>query len=173
MKIVLLGYMASGKSTLGKILAEKINFEFIDLDSYIELQEQVSVSDIFKIKGEIYFRKIESAYLKLILESEKKYVLALGGGTPCYGKNLALINETINCVSIYLWASVATLSERLLNTKNARPLIAHLNSKLELVEFVSKHLFERDSFYRQSQLIINTDNKTRHQLVEDILFKLF
>jgi shikimate kinase len=173
MKIVLLGYMASGKTTVGKILAEKINFEFIDLDHYIELNEQATVSELFKKKGEIYFRKIESTYLKSILESNKNIVLALGGGTPCYGNNIKLINDAISCVSIYLQASVVTLSARLLKSKNTRPLIAHLNTKPKLMEFVGKHLFEREYYYRQSNFIVNTDGKTNCEIVEEMVFKLF
>ena len=84
MIIVLIGYMASGKSTIGRILADKLNYSFIDLDDYIEEKEQTSVSEIFKSKGEIYFRKLETTSLQALLNNKDNLVLSLGGGTPCY-----------------------------------------------------------------------------------------
>ena len=88
MKIVLIGYMASGKSTIGKILAKELNLSFIDLDHYISDREQMSIPEIFNQKGEIYFRKIETKCLLEVLEKEQEFILSLGGGTPCYGNNM-------------------------------------------------------------------------------------
>ncbi|MDD3723627.1 MAG: shikimate kinase, partial [Lutibacter sp.] len=96
MKIVLLGYMASGKSAVGRILSEKLNIQFIDLDSFIEEKEQLSISEIFETKGEIYFRKIEGIYLQELLNSKESTVISLGGGTPCYGNNIDLIENKSN-----------------------------------------------------------------------------
>ena len=84
MKIVLLGYMASGKSTIGREISKKLDMKFIDLDDYISKREKRSISEIFKVEGEIYFRKIESSYLGEILNSKDSFILSLGGGTPCY-----------------------------------------------------------------------------------------
>jgi shikimate kinase len=144
MKIVLIGYMSSGKSTIGKHLADKLFLPFIDLDIYIEKKEKKSVSDIFKNKGEIYFRLIEHKYLKEILISDQKVVLSLGGGTPCYADNMNLIN-TANTISFYLQTSIKVLVDRLTKEKDDRPLIASLEDN-KISEFVAKHLFERRVF---------------------------
>ena len=84
--------MASGKSTIGKEVSKKLYMNFIDLDAYIVKRESQSISAIFKVKGEIYFRSIERRYLKELLNSDGDFVLSLGGGTPCYGDNLSLIH---------------------------------------------------------------------------------
>ena len=85
MKIILLGYMGSGKTTLGEAIAHLKNIPFIDLDSYIAEGEKLSVQEIFSSKGEIYFRKKEALYLQEVLQKEEDMVLSLGGGTPCFG----------------------------------------------------------------------------------------
>ena len=98
MKIVLLGYMASGKSSIGKKLAKILNVPFVDLDDLISEKEKLSIPEIFKTKGEIYFRKKEIENLENFFQKDK-FVLAVGGGTPCYGNNMDLIND--NSISIY------------------------------------------------------------------------
>ncbi|QNM86440.1 shikimate kinase [Polaribacter pectinis] len=166
MKIVLLGYMASGKSTIGKQLAKKLYLNFIDLDDYIEEKEKMSISTIFKEKGEIYFRRIEHIYLKEILNSDEKLVLSLGGGTPCYANNMDFINTT-NAISVYLKTTIKTLVERLLKEKSKRPLVASLDNE-KITEFVAKHLFERGYFYEQANFTLPIDNKTINKIVTEI-----
>ena len=173
MNIFLVGYMASGKTTVGKELAEKINFQFIDLDEYIEKKEEMSVSEIFKAKGEIYFRKIETKYLIELIASDNKFVISLGGGTPCYGNNLELLLNANKAISIYLKASLNELVNRLFDDKNKRPLIAHIDTKESLLEFVGKHLFERNNYYSQVSKTINIDNKETEQIIEEIVSGLF
>ena len=173
MILVLIGYMASGKSTLGKKLAKKLNYDFIDLDDFIENKENMSVSDIFKSKGEIYFRKQESVYLKKILQKKNNIILSLGGGTPCFGNNMELILNTTNARSIYLKASIPKLVKKLIEKKNKRPLIAHIETSEALTEFVAKHLFERAQFYNQSEIKIITDDKTKKGIVKEIILQLF
>ncbi|MDD7887736.1 shikimate kinase [Flavivirga sp. 57AJ16] len=173
MIVVLIGYMASGKSTLGRILAKKLNYDFLDLDDYIEEKEQLLVSDIFKSKGEIYFRKVETLYLKMLLENNTKLVLSLGGGTPCYSDNMNFIRNTVKAKSIYLKASIPTLVSRLKTEKSKRPLIAHLETDELLTEFIGKHLFERSQFYNLSEVTITTDNKTEEAIIEELVLKLF
>ena len=173
MTLVLIGYMASGKSTIGRILAKKLDYNFIDLDNYIEEMEKMSVKDIFKTKGEIYFRKIESQYLKEIVSRKSKTVLSLGGGTPCYHNNMELILNGRQVKSIYLKASIKTLISRLKNEKNKRPLISHIETEEALVEFIGKHLFERGQFYNLANKTIVTDNKTEDVIIEELLFTLF
>ncbi len=173
MNVVLIGYMASGKSTLGRILAKKINYDFIDLDDYIEEKEKRSVSDIFKSKGEIYFRKMETLYLKELLNNKTKLVLSLGGGTPCYSNNMDFIRNITNVKSIYLKASIPTLVARLKKEKSKRPLIAHIETDELLTEFIGKHLFERSHFYNLSEITITSDNKTEDGIIEELVLQLF
>lgn len=173
MNVILIGYMASGKSSIGKILANKLNYNFIDLDNYIENKEKASIANIFKSKGEIYFRKLEAMYLKAILEKENQIILSLGGGTPCYGNNMDVILSDINSKSIYLKTSIPTLVNRLKNEKSKRPLIAHIETDDLLTEFIGKHLFERSQFYNLAETKITTDNKTEATIVEELLLNLF
>jgi len=165
MKIVLIGYMASGKSSVGKILAERLKINFIDLDTYIEAKENCSITDIFTKKGEIYFRLKETEYLTELLNSTDDFVLSVGGGTPCYANNIQLIIEKSQ--SFYLRASLKSLYNRLKRQRKKRPLIANL--KLEdLKEFIAKHLFERIPYYEQAEFVINTDDKFINEVVDKI-----
>ncbi|WP_435262624.1 shikimate kinase [Tenacibaculum sp. nBUS_03] len=167
MRIFFLGYMASGKSTIGKIVAKKYNLSFIDLDNYIENREQKTVSEIFQTKGEIYFRKKENEYLKELIKTEENFVLSLGGGTPCYGNNMSLIGKSKNTISFYLKASIGTITDRLKNEKEQRPLVANLKDE-DFNEFVAKHLFERSYFYNQATHNISIDTKKTDEICNEI-----
>ena len=168
-----MGYMASGKSFIGKDLASKLNYNFVDLDDYIEDKEGNTISTIFESSGEIYFRKIETRYLKEVLDSKTNMVLSLGGGTPCYGNNLDLIKNNPKIVSFYLKTSINTIVSRLENEKSKRPLVVRFKSKEELQEFIGKHLFERNHFYNQASFTIKNDDALIEDIVEDIIVKLF
>ena len=172
MIVVLMGYMGSGKSTIGENLATVLNYKFLDLDYYISEKENTSIQALFDKKGEIYFRKKEAFYLNEILNSEVDLVLALGGGTPCYANNIKTLLENENVRLFYLKLSIPLLAERLLKEKAHRPLISHLETKDQLIEFIGKHLFERASYYNQASFIINTDNKTQKEVIEDVLMSL-
>lgn len=168
-KIILLGYMGSGKSTIGKILAQELQIPFLDLDLEIEKKEQKSVPTIFAERGEIYFRKIESHLFNQILDSNKKYVLALGGGTPCYANNHLQLTRH-DAISVYLKASIETLKIRLENQKEHRPILN--NSDEDLQEFIPKHLFERSYFYNQANIVIGVDDLLPTEIVSKVLLKL-
>jgi shikimate kinase len=169
MKIIVLGYMASGKSTISKILANKLKINTIDLDNYIAEKEGDTIKNIFLKKGEIYFRKIENIYLKELLNGENDFVLALGGGTPCYANNMDLITKM--STSIYLKANLNTLYKRLRIEKVDRPLISNLNDN-KLKEFIAKHLFERAGFYKQASIHVSIDDKSINSIVEEIRDRL-
>lgn len=165
-KIILLGYMGSGKSTIAQKLALSLNLTFIDLDQYIEQTENVSIKKLFESNKEIQFRKLEHHYLKELLANNDSFVLSLGGGTPCYANNhLLLQGESI--ASIYLKASIATLTERLKHEKESRPLLANQPDE-ELEEFIAKHLFERSYFYTHAKHTINVDGKSVDTIVAEI-----
>ena len=171
MKIVLLGYMASGKSTIGSALSKKLYMNFIDLDAYISKQENSTIPEIFKLKGEIYFRQIESKYLKEILNLQEDFVLSLGGGTPCYANNMDLILNS-KAKSIYINVKLPTLVARIIQEKSNRPLVANLDDE-KITEFVAKHLFERRFYYEQAELHLNTNDKVIEEIVSEIRMALY
>mgnify|MGYP000929308201 CR=1 FL=1 len=172
MKVILLGYMASGKSLIGKKLAELLNYNFIDLDDCIASEEDMSIKEIFKNKGEIYFRNREHEILKDLVSIDQKCVISLGGGTPCYSHNLELLLNDSDLKTIYLKVSIKNLSDRLFKERENRPLVSHLKTKEALFEFIGKHLFERLVFYDQAKITIDA-NKSENEIIESILLQLF
>lgn len=165
MKIALIGYMTSGKSSVGKLLASQMKLQYIDLDNFIEQEEEMTIPEIFKIKGELYFRKKEMEHLKKLLYKKEDYCISTGGGTPCYGNNMQLIKKLTK--SVYLQTSVKEIYSRLKIGKSKRPLVAHLSDE-ELLEFVGKHLFERVPFYKQADFTVSTDGKSTTEVVTAI-----
>jgi len=164
--VVLLGYMASGKSAVARVLSAISNLEYTDLDTVISQKENMSIQDIFKRKGEIYFRKKESFYLNEILSQKSDIIVALGGGTTCYGENMELINQ--KATSFFINTPLKILVNRLLSEKTTRPLVSDLNDS-DLMEFVAKHLFERMSFYEKAHYTIAAANKTPEDIASEIL----
>jgi shikimate kinase len=145
--------MAAGKTTLGRALAKHLKLPFYDLDAYIEEREHQSVNELIHEKGELYFRKLERQALEEVLQAPQ-FVLAVGGGTPCFYENMELLNQ--NSKSFYLRTSPGMLADRLKDTQDMRPLIAHLPNKA-LAEFAAKHLFERGVFYEQAHFILDAN----------------
>lgn len=160
--------MGSGKTTVGKILAEKLALPFMDLDEEIEKSENLSIPEIFNSRGEIYFRKLENKILKEILISQESFVLAVGGGTPCYGDAIKIMKESPNAIVIYLRTPIGILAKRLFSQKSLRPLISHLKTFEDLTEFVGIHVFERSSFYSRAHFIIDTADDEPVSVAEKI-----
>ena len=140
-------------------------FSFDDAHDF-STWKKLSIPEIFSQKGEIYFRKIEHECLKEVLENSLDVILSLGGGTPCYANNMDLIHQQ-KAVSIYLRASIATLTDRILKQKASRPLVAFLSDD-QVPEFIAKHLFERRFFYEQAQHTIGIDHKNEATIVAEI-----
>ncbi|SHG12758.1 shikimate kinase [Arenibacter palladensis] len=166
MKIVFVGYMGSGKTTIGKLLAKKLKISFLDLDEVIEERLEDSISNIFNGKGEIFFRKKEHEYLNDVLSQKNNFILSTGGGTPCYSGNMDTMLELADYV-FYLKISIPGLVKRLILEKEHRPLIKNIDDG-DLPEFIGKHLFERNNFYLKANHIIECDNKDPEALVSEI-----
>lgn len=161
--------MGSGKTLVSKELSILNNFKIFDLDTEISKQNNRSITEIFKEKGEIFFRKTEKEVLEKILSTEKNIILSLGGGTPCYYNNIDSINE--KTISVFLKTNVKTLAQRLSSEKDKRPLIQNISNE-DLPEFIAKHLFERNPFYNQAKITINTDNLSAREIAEEILTQI-
>ena len=161
--------MGSGKTLVSKELNILNNLKIFDLDTEISKQNNRSITEIFKEKGEIFFRKTEKEVLEKILSSEKNIILSLGGGTPCYYNNIDRINE--KTISVFLKTNVKTLAQRLSSEKDKRPLIQNISNE-DLPEFIAKHLFERNPFYNQAKITINTDNLSAREIAEEILTEI-
>lgn len=173
MILVLIGYMGSGKTAVGKALSNTLNFPYEDLDLVIENLEGKSIPELFNDRGEIYFRKKEGEILKELISSKQKLVLSTGGGTPCYGDSMNFLLSHDNVKTIYLKSSLEMLSGRLFAEKDHRPLISHLETQEDLTDFIRKHLFERTHVYERSSIIIATDGLSINDVVEEIVLKLF
>lgn len=165
-KIVLLGYMGSGKSTIAHLLSEKTQIVALDLDKIIEERAGMSIKNIFEQKGEVFFRKLENQIFKELISSEEEMILSLGGGTPCYANNHELLNGD-GVTSFYLKASIETLYSRLLSIRDNRPLIAEQEEE-EMKEYIAKHLFDRSYYYNQATHIVPVDDKSPEEVAVEI-----
>jgi shikimate kinase len=154
-KIYFLGMPGCGKSTIGKKVARELGWAFTDLDNYIEKKENCTIKDIFNYEGEAYFRRIEATCLEELSKSEKKMVISLGGGTPCFFDNMELINR--NGLSIYIKANEKILLNRLENAKSKRPLFWGLTQK-EIEEKLMRLIETRSPFYEKAALTVSAIN---------------
>jgi shikimate kinase len=169
MKIILCGYMGSGKSAVGLRLSESSSMAFLDLDQCISEHESRTVSEIFSNSGELYFRRVERQVLENVLWREGNTVIALGGGTPCYGDNMTYMLAQPQVKIIYLKANIRTIVKRLESSKQSRPLLDFLKDSLSKEEFIAKHLFERSFFYEQSHQVVAVDDKSLEEVTEECL----
>tara|TARA_R110000868_G_scaffold37481_4_gene132579 strand:- start:4384 stop:4899 length:516 start_codon:yes stop_codon:yes gene_type:complete len=165
-KIVLVGYMGSGKTTIGKLLAKELEISFLDLDEVIQNGVGDTIPNIFNAKGEIFFRKKENEYLNAVLSNKNNFILSTGGGTPCYSGNMKTMLDLADHV-FYLKISIPGLVKRLIKEKDHRPLIKNIDEG-DLPEFIGKHLFERNNFYLKATHIVECDNKDPETLVAEI-----
>jgi shikimate kinase len=150
-RIVLIGYMGSGKTTTGTELAKLANRDFIDLDVYIEQKYGQTINDIFQSKGENYFREIEKVGLNEVMQLEN-VVISLGGGTPCFYDNMDTIKA--NSFSIYLKAEDRLIVNRLQNAKSSRPLVKDYTTE-QLFDYVKEMLWIREPYYNQANLLVD------------------
>lgn len=154
MRIFIIGYMCSGKTTIAKKIAHLYNLQHLDLDQMFEEKYRISINDFFKKYGEKTFRQLETELLKSTFTLED-VVISTGGGTPCFNNNIDLMND--NGVTIFVEVSPKTVVNRLLVTKNKRPLVEGKN-EAELTEFVERHYGERMVFYERAMMTIKGEN---------------
>ena len=157
--------MGSGKSTIGALLSKKMNMKFVDLDDKIETIEKQSISEIFKLKGEKYFREIETeTILSLLNSKEKELILSLGGGSFLNEKNRKSIKN--NSLSIWLNWKPSTIIKRI-RKSSKRPLIQGLNDKE-----IEKMMLDRNKYYAKSNFKIDCENHKKNEIVDKIVLIL-
>lgn len=160
--IILIGFMGSGKSNVGRRLAEKLGYHFQDTDEIIVLREGMEVQEIFSRHGEKFFRNLESRLLMSIMDTLKRTVLATGGGMPILDKNVSLLSDMGQVV--YLRASQRTIIDRLLGD-STRPLLKGENLEGKVEDLLA----HRSSIYESAaDIIIDTDHKSIDEIVDEI-----
>ena len=153
-KIFLIGMMGAGKTYWAQKMAKWNKCVGYDLDALIEMNEEKTIAEIFEEEGEEYFRKVEAKILRWFKE-KKKFIIATGGGTPCFQENMSWMKK--EGLVIWLDPSLEVLVNRLSLEKQQRPLIASLNDN-EIAAFIENKLVERHSYYVQAHYRINTES---------------
>jgi shikimate kinase len=165
MRIYLIGYMGSGKSTVGKGLAKNLGLTFIDMDDYIEQRNMRTIPQIFAEDGEDGFRKIERKALLELSEFEN-VVIGTGGGAPCFFDNMDIIRKTGK--SVYLRGTSRILAERLKKSKVERPLIKGKNED-ELMAFIDETLAKREKWYSRADIVLEFDHDLSDEEVLEVV----
>jgi len=165
MKIYFIGFMGSGKTHWGKLVSEKLHIPFFDLDEQIVAHEGKSIPQIFAEHGEEHFRLLEKDILHIITESHDNFVMACGGGTPCFYNNIDYMNKS--GTTIWLNSPIDVLHQRLLKEKESRPLLKNLSND-QMRGFIIKKFSDRKIFYEQADIILEEDPVKIEKLVEKI-----
>ena len=165
MKIFLLGFMGSGKTHWGKKLSEKLGMRFFDLDEQIVNSENKSINDIFSQHGEEYFRLKETEVLRILTESHDTFIMACGGGTPCYFNNVEYMNQS--GTTVWLNTPLTELFKRLLKEREQRPLLRGL-SEHQLKAFIAKKFSDRKIYYEQAEITLEEENITIDHFIEKV-----
>jgi shikimate kinase len=163
-RIIFIGYMGSGKTTLGKKIANRLGIPFIDSDEAIEKNENATIAELFESCGENVFRDLETEFINS-LSREDSFVLSTGGGLPCFNGNMNRLNEL--GVTFYLERPAKELQQRLMNAKEVRPLILN-KTEDELLTFIELNLEIRSPYYEMAHYVL----KRNEQEVKDVLHLL-
>ena len=164
MHVVLVGMMASGKSSIGKVLSKTMNIPFLDIDKEIEFHEKRSIKSIFENSGERYFRKLESKIIIENLKEKKSTVIALGGGAFLNAAVRKNVNE--KSISVWLDVNIETIITRVKKNKN-RPLVENKSDK-EIMKIYEKRL----KYYEMAKIHIDCNKKNKTICVEELISKL-
>lgn len=165
MKIYLIGFMACGKTTVGAELALALGYGFVDLDRYIEAKHRKTIAQIFEADGEERFRAAEQDALGEVALLNGNFVVASGGGTPCFHGGIDAMNGT--GITVYLRVEASALASRLMSGNARRPLLWQ-KSVEELTRYVAKTLRERERFYAQAQVVVDATCLDPHSLAQSI-----
>lgn len=165
MKIYLIGFMASGKTTIGVELAKMLNYKFIDLDIYIEQKYNKTIKQIFEQKGEDHFRILENETLREVSSIDGNILIAAGGGTSCFYNSIDFMNKT--GLTIYFKVNVGELVSRLIESKTDRPLLWGKTPQ-ELNDYIIRVLDERKKYYEKAKITVDTSNINATQLAQTI-----
>lgn len=168
LRIFLIGFMGCGKTYWGRQLAQKLELPFFDLDHQIEEGEQRSITAIFEGEGEEHFRQLEKEALHLITESHGAFVMATGGGTPCFYNNIEYMKKS--GLVVWINCSVDDLHCRLVGEKENRPLVKELTDE-QLKAYITKKGADRNIFYRQANLTVNGEGLSLEKLMSKILHR--
>jgi len=170
--IFLIGFMASGKTTIGRLLAKKLGMPFYDTDDLIENEAKKSIPEIFKNDGEEVFREIESRILRNIINADiiSNGIIATGGGMPCFNDNMALMK--MQGITIYLKAPINDIIERI-NDADKRPVFKREMEKGELAENIKNLLELRKPFYNMADLIVESGSaRSPFEIVDELIQRL-
>ncbi len=157
--------MGCGKTHWGKLVSQKLGIPFFDLDDQIVQKENRSINEVFAMEGEEFFRRKEKDVLTEVTESNKSFVMACGGGTPCFFNNVDYMNK--RGTTIWINCSVDCLHSRLKNEKDLRPLIRELSDE-QLRGYIIKKYADRKIYYQQASVILNEDDITLEKMLEPI-----
>ncbi len=163
-RVYLIGFMGSGKSTLGRWLADAMDWSFLDLDLFIENKYHKTIPQIFEEKGESAFREMENICLEEV-SSFENVIIGAGGGTPCYYNNMDIMNQT--GLAIYLKLTPEVIYNRLMTSKAKRPLIEGKHGE-ELLSFIAEKLSEREDYYMKANMIADAENWEVDNYVDSI-----
>lgn len=166
-KIVLVGLPGSGKSTLGKKLAEQLGFSFYDLDELIVQQEKKSIPEIFYERGEGYFRQAETMALEKQLDADEAMILATGGGAPCFNDNMDRINQ--KGISVFLDVPMQQIIQRMTSSEVAlRPLFQGLDAG-EISARLTDLYTARVGYYDQAKIKLSGEDISTELLISELM----
>jgi len=165
--VFLIGFMGSGKSTVGQALARRMELSFCDLDDYISEKSGKSPAEWIERSGEEFFRTKEQKYLIELIENQHSQIISCGGGTPCFFDNLEKM-KSVGLI-IYLKVSIPELVKRLEESRTQRPLLKNI-SQIQLPLFIEKMLNKREQFYKQANLIVDGDEFNLDRIIQTLQY---
>lgn len=169
MRIFLVGFMGSGKSTMGSVMARKMGCEFIDLDHFIVQNDGRTIPEIFEQSGEDYFRQCEAKYLRQASAMSENIIISTGGGTPCKGDNMEYMRQ---CgIVVYLKLDPKMLCDRLIGSKTVRPLIVG-KTPVELLQYIETMLEEREKYYLRANFVVANPGRDVDKIISMINYTI-